>query len=79
MYVWTVKVEEHWDWMDDRNFYDDMGTEFSIAAKTADEAFAKAKKISLSKSRGFEQDDGSMTYCTDVRLIGLERGTSLDA
>jgi hypothetical protein len=79
MYVWTVKVEEHWSWMGSKNYYDDSGTEFSVAAKTADQAFEKARKLATAKSRGYEDDDGKMVYCTDVRLIGIERGVSLDA
>ena len=84
MYVWTVELEEHWTYMDNGEF-EDCGLSYTIAAKDADQAFAKAKKMATSKARAYSLDEdgnegkGVKRYCTDVRLIKIEREQHLDA
>lgn len=85
MYIWEIELEEHWTYMDKGEF-EDCGTAYTIAAKDADQAFAKAKKLATSKSRGYSLDEdgnesnrGERRDCTDVRIIKIERGTAIDA
>ena len=78
MFVWTVKIEERWS-HEPKGHFEDLGNDYTVAARNSEEAFRKVEKIALSKSRSFVDDDGEDVHPVEVRLIGLERGVALDA
>lgn len=77
-HIWTVELEEKWDYEDD---YDGGEGTYTVAAKTYEEALKKAQGVAMKKSffDALPEGDGKNHKVVETRLTSISRGNEIDA
>ena len=78
LFVWTVGLEEFWDYQSDGEDFDDIGREYKISASTAQEAEEKAVSLALGCSY-YDDEANRHNRLIKARVIKMVREFGLDA
>ncbi len=77
MHIWDCDVETKWNYHDKDESGDSEN--YVVAAENFDKACEKVKKLALSKSRKYkDEEDDSSIVPVSLEFVKVERGTWID-